>query len=163
MPPIKIFTKFSVIILYMKKIISDAVVSAIVSSSQYVYDNLGVGHTENIYRNGLSVEIQERGWQVATEYPITVRFTTSNNKISNLGTEYADIYLRKKIEGIEITAVIEVKAIAPMGKSMQSKKEFFQLSKYVNSINEKLDFGFLINFPNIPAKGPEIIFVQTAL
>ena len=37
--------------------------------ANYVYDKLGPGHEEAIYRDAMSVELQDRGYTVKTEAP----------------------------------------------------------------------------------------------
>ena len=38
--------------------------------AKYVYETLGPGHEEVIYRDAMSVELQDRGYTVKTEAPI---------------------------------------------------------------------------------------------
>ena len=40
--------------------------------AKYVYKTLGPGHEEVIYRDAMSVELQDRGYTVKTEAPISI-------------------------------------------------------------------------------------------
>ena len=44
--------------------------------AKYVYKTLGPGHEEVIYRDAMSVELQDRGYTVKTEAPISIRYRT---------------------------------------------------------------------------------------
>lgn len=48
--------------------------------AKYVYDTLCSGHEEAIYRNAMSVELQDRGYTVKTEVPISIRYTTKKGR-----------------------------------------------------------------------------------
>jgi len=40
--------------------------------AKYVYISLGPGHEEAIYRDGMSVELLDRGYTVKTEAPVSI-------------------------------------------------------------------------------------------
>ena len=40
--------------------------------AKYVYETLGAGHEEAIYRDARSVELQDRGCTVKTEAPVSI-------------------------------------------------------------------------------------------
>ena len=40
--------------------------------AKYVYKTLGPGHEEAIYRDAMSVELQDRGYTVKTEAPVSI-------------------------------------------------------------------------------------------
>ena len=42
--------------------------------AKYVYETLGPGHEEAIYRDAMSVELQDRGYTVKMEAPISIRY-----------------------------------------------------------------------------------------
>ena len=55
--------------------------------AKYVYKTLGPGHEEAIYRDAMSVELQDRGYTVKTEAPISIRYKTKKGKeMKNGGT-----------------------------------------------------------------------------
>ena len=47
--------------------------------AKYVYKTLGPGHEEAIYRDAMSVELQDRGYTVKTEAPIIIRYKTKKS------------------------------------------------------------------------------------
>ena len=44
--------------------------------ANYVYNILGPGHEEAIYRDAMSLELQDRGYTVKTEAPVSIRYKT---------------------------------------------------------------------------------------
>jgi GxxExxY protein len=54
--------------------------------AKYVYDTLGAGHEEAIYRDAMSVELQDRGYTVKTEAPISIRYTTKKGREMIVGS-----------------------------------------------------------------------------
>ena len=48
--------------------------------AEYVYQTLGSGIEEAIYRDAMSLELQDRGYTVKTEAPISVTFKTKKRK-----------------------------------------------------------------------------------
>ena len=48
--------------------------------AKYVYETLGAGHEEAIYRDAMSVELQDRGYTVKTEAPVSIQYTTKKGK-----------------------------------------------------------------------------------
>jgi|TARA_Y100000310_G_C20631860_1_gene789089 GxxExxY protein len=42
-----------------------------------VYDELGAGHEEAIYRDAMSLDLQEKGYAVKTEAPVSIKYNTS--------------------------------------------------------------------------------------
>ena len=84
--------------------------------ANYVYDKLGPGHEEAIYRDAMSVELQDRGYTVKTEAPISIRYTTKKGKDMIVGSGKIDLYIRKgSNEG-----VVELKTV---GKILKKKWE----------------------------------------
>ena len=48
-------------------------IRAIKQVAKYVYSTLGAGHEEAIYRDAMSIELQDRGYTVKTEAPVTIK------------------------------------------------------------------------------------------
>ena len=124
--------------------------------AKYVYKTLGPGHEEAIYRDAMSVELQDRGYTVKTEAPISIQYTTKKGKKMIVGSGKIDLYVTKSNN----YAVIELKTIGRMlkensEKTKEDRKEYVQLQKYLAALSEKN--GILINFPFPPEKEPEVI------
>jgi len=124
--------------------------------AKYVYKILGPGHEEAIYRDAMSVELQDRGYTVKTEAPISIQYTTKKGKKMIVGSGKIDLYVTKSNN----YAVIELKTIGRMlkensEKTKEDRKEYVQLQKYLAALSEKN--GILINFPFPPEKEPEVI------
>ena len=80
--------------------------------ANYVYNKLGPGHEEAIYRDAMSVELQDRGYTVKTEAPISIRYTTKKGKDMIVGSGKIDLYIRKgSNEG-----VVELKTVGKILK-----------------------------------------------
>ena len=58
-----------------------------------VYDKLGPGHEEATYRDAMSVELQDRGYTVKTEAPVSIRYKTKKGKDMIVGSGKIDLYL----------------------------------------------------------------------
>ena len=52
----------------------------IIDAAKYVYSTLGAGHEEAIYRDAMSIELQDRGFTVKTEAPISIKYKTKKGK-----------------------------------------------------------------------------------
>ncbi len=124
--------------------------------ANYVYDNLGPGHEEAIYRDAMSVELQDRGYTVKTEAPVSINYTTKKGKVMIVGGAKIDLYVTKANR----YAVIELKTVGKIlkekgKKTKEDTKEYHQLQKYLGALNVKT--GVLVNFPFPPEDRPEII------
>ena len=124
--------------------------------AKYVYKTLGAGHEETIYRDAMSLELQDRGFTVKTEAPVSIHYTTKKGKKMIVGSGKIDLYVMKGKD----YAVVELKAVGRILKenskiTKEDKKEYLQLKKYLEALNVKT--GLLINFPFPPEKEPEII------
>jgi len=124
--------------------------------AKYVYETLGAGHEEAIYRDAMSVELQDRGYTVKTEAPVSIEYTTKKGKKMIVGRGGIDLYIVKENK----YAVIELKAIRRILKensktTKEDTKEYHQLKKYLEALDVKT--GVLINFPFPPEDEPEII------
>ena len=124
--------------------------------AKYVYETLGAGHEEAIYRDAMSVELQDRGYTVKTEAPVSIQYTTKKGKKMIVGRGGIDLYIVKENK----YAVIELKAIRRILKensktTKEGTKEYHQLKKYLEALD--VETGVLINFPFPPEDEPEII------
>ena len=135
----------------------DKIKKDVIDAAQRVYEQLGAGHEEAIYRDALSIELQERGYTVKTEMPVSIKYKTSKGKSIIVGSAKVDIYLEKGATKV----ILELKATSPLKKENKTKpkekrKEYAQLRKYLASLGTE---GFLINFPfpETEKKEPEII------
>jgi GxxExxY protein len=131
--------------------------SDIEETAKRVYKELGPGHQEVIYREAMSIELQDRGYMVKTEMPVSIRYTTTTGKVVIVGDSRADLCVEKSGE----KAIIELKTVSPLlkkdkdGKEKEiNMKDLFQLLKYLEALSEKK--AFLINFPFPPRGEPEI-------
>ena len=124
--------------------------------AKYVYKTLGAGHEEAIYRDAMSVELQDRGYTVKTEAPVSIQYITKKGKKMIVGRGGIDLYIVKENK----YAVIELKAIRRILKensktTKESTKEYHQLKKYLEALD--VETGVLINFPFPPEDEPEVI------
>ena len=60
-----------------------------------MYETLGPGHEETIYRDAMSVELQNRGYTVKTEAPISIRYKTKKDKEMINGSGKIDLWVTK--------------------------------------------------------------------
>jgi len=102
------------------------------------------------------VELQDRGYTVKTEAPISIRYTTKKGREMIVGSGKIDLYVTKGGK----YAVIELKTVSKILKENSKKtkedtKEYHQLKKYLEALD--VEIGVLINFPFPPEDEPEII------
>lgn len=144
--------------------------SNIEETAKRVYKELGAGHQEAIYREAMSIELQDRGYIVKTEMPVSIKYTTAKHKkVITIGDSRVDLYVEKGKE----RAIIELKAVKTVlggsskkredtkedfEKTMEDVKEYAQLQKYLQALSEER--GFLINFPFPPMEEPEIVYSE---
>ena len=139
-----------------KKIIPNYMNNTIKQVAKFIYKTLGPGHEEAIYRDAMSVELQDRGYTVKTEAPISIRYKTKKGKEMIVGSGKIDLYVAKG----EKYAVLELKTVSKILKENSKKtkedtKEYHQLKKYLEALD--VETGVLINFPFPPEDEPEII------
>ena len=90
--------------------------------AKYVYETLGAGHEEAIYRDAMSVELQDRGYTVKTEAPVSIQYTTKKGKKMIVGRGGIDLFIMKEnIMKENKYAVIELKAISRILKENSKK------------------------------------------
>ena len=85
--------------------------------ANYVYETLGPGHEEAIYRDAMSIELQDRGYTVKTEAPISIRYKTKKGRQMIVGSGKIDLYIMKAGK----YSVIELKAVSRILKENSKK------------------------------------------
>ena len=128
----------------------------IIDAAKYVYSTLGAGHEEAIYRDALSIELQDRGFTVKTEAPVSIKYRSKKGKDMIVGSGKIDLYIMKTGK----YTVIELKTVGRIlkeggNKTKENTKEYIQLKKYLEALD--IENGMLINFPFPPEDKPEII------
>jgi|TARA_B100001971_G_scaffold185984_1_gene185634 GxxExxY protein len=135
--------------------INQKILTDVRRAAKRVYNEMGAGHEEAIYRDALCMELQDKGYTIKTEAPVSITYTTSKGRKMIVGSGKVDLYISKKDD----YAIVELKAITRMlkensKKTKEDRKEYIQLQKYLAALSEKN--GILINFPFPPEKEPEI-------
>ena len=128
----------------------------IIDAAKYVYSTLGAGHEEAIYRDAMSIELQDRGFTVKTEAPISIKYKSKKCKEMIVGSGKIDLYIIKagKYTVVELKTVSRI--LKESGKkTKEDTKEYIQLKKYLEALD--IEQGMLINFPFPPEDKPEII------
>ena len=128
----------------------------IIDAAKYVYSTLGAGHEEAIYRDALSIELQDRGFTVKTEAPVSIKYRSKKGKNMIVGSGKIDLYIMKAKK----YTVVELKTVGRIlkeggNKTKENTKEYIQLKKYLEALD--IENGMLINFPFPPEDKPEII------
>ena len=136
--------------------INQKILTDVRRAAKRVYNEMGAGHEEAIYRDALCIELQDKGYTIKTEAPVSITYTTSKGRKMIVGSGKVDLYISKKDD----YAIVELKAITRMlkensKKTKEDRKEYVQLQKYLAALSEKN--GILINFPFPPEKEPEVI------
>tara|TARA_Y100000816_G_scaffold174234_1_gene125352 strand:- start:95 stop:496 length:402 start_codon:yes stop_codon:yes gene_type:complete len=124
--------------------------------AKYVYDTFGSGHEESIYRDAMSIELQDRGYTVKTEAPVSIKYKTKKGKEMIVGGAKIDLFIIKN----DKYAVIELKTVGRIlkengKKKKEDTKEYHQLQKYLVALD--VETGVVINFPFPPEDEPEMI------
>ena len=99
----------------------------IIGCAHKVYNQLGFGFLESVYKNAMVIELSKEGLNVEAEKPLKVYY---DEQI--VGDYFVDLY-------VEDVVVIELKAVENL-----SKKHEVQVVNYLNGL--KKDIGLLINF-----------------
>ena len=128
----------------------------IIDAAKYVYSTLGAGHEEAIYRDAMSIELQDRGFTVKTEAPVSIKYRSKKGKDMIVGSGKIDLYIMKAGK----YTVVELKTVGRIlkeggKKTKEQTKEYIQLKKYLEALD--IENGMLINFPFPPEDKPEII------
>ena len=105
----------------------DSITYQIISCAYTVYNTLGFGFLESVYKRAMAVELQERDLSVEQEKPLHVYY---RNQI--VGEFYVDLLIEDDI-------VVELKSVQHLIKEHE-----VQVVNYLNGLH--LDIGLLINF-----------------
>jgi GxxExxY protein len=99
----------------------------IIGCAYKVYNQLGFGFLESVYKNSMMIELKNEGLKAEAEKPLKVYY---DDQV--VGEFFVDIYVEDQI-------VVELKAIQNLVKEHE-----VQLVNYLNGL--KKDIGLLINF-----------------
>ena len=123
----------------MEYLYSD-ITSEVLNAFYDVYNELGYGFLEKVYKNALFNELTQRGIKCQKEYPISVYY-----KGVCVGDYYADIMIDDKI-------ILELKAVKTI-----LPEHIAQLNNYLRATNAEV--GLLLNFGLEPQK-KRIVFTN---
>jgi len=107
--------------------IDDEFTESIIGCAFKVYNTLGSGFLENMYKKELLIELKSAGLAAEEESPITVTY-----KEHNVGTFYADIVVDKRV-------ILELKAVDSIAKVHE-----IQVVNYLKATG--IPIGLLLNF-----------------
>jgi len=99
----------------------------IIGCAHKVYNQLGFGFLESVYKNAMIIELDKNGLKVEAEKPLKVYY---DDQV--VGDYFVDLY-------VEDAVVVELKAVEHL-----SKQHEVQLVNYLNGLEK--DIGLLINF-----------------
>ena len=114
--------------------IHEEITKKIIGAAYLVYNQLGFGFLESVYKKSLLIELEKQGLQVQEELPITVFYDDLP-----VGDFFADLV-------VEDTIIVELKAVQNLAVVHE-----VQLVNYLNAA--KKETGLLINFG---AQGVEV-------
>jgi GxxExxY protein len=104
----------------------------IISAFYQVYNTLGYGFLEKVYRNALAIELRQRGLAVTLEAPITVYYAGEV-----VGEYFADLLVAGAV-------IVELKAMRQLAEEHEA-----QLLNYLKAT--PYEVGLLLNFGPKPA------------
>ena len=110
----------------------DTVLSALKAAAKEVFDVLGTGHHESIYRNALAFELQTRGFHSQMEMPICIFY-----KGSFVGFGRCDVLVR----GRDANTVLELKAVQKMTSPMEAQVRAYARSLGTSARAALVNFG----------------------
>ena len=99
----------------------------IIGCAYNVFNQLGFGFLESVYKRSLLIELEENGLKAEPEKPLKVYY-----KGNVVGEFYIDLFVEDKI-------ILELKSVRKIAKQHE-----VQLVNYLNGL--KRDVGLLINF-----------------
>ena len=99
----------------------------IIGSAYKVYNQLGFGFLESVYKKAMVIEMAKDDLTVSEEMPFQVYY---DGQV--VGNFYVDLF-------VEGTIVVELKSVQNLAKEHE-----VQLANYLNGVNQ--DIGLLINF-----------------
>jgi len=92
-----------------------------------VYNTLGHGFLERVYKNAMYLELKEAGYTCETEKQINVYY-----KGKNVGIYYADMVIENQV-------ILELKAVERIAKAHE-----YQLINYLRATTYEV--GYVLNF-----------------
>ena len=105
----------------------EAVTHKIIGASYRVFNTLGFGFLESVYKKAMVIELSKKGLKVETEKPLKVHY---DNQI--VGEFYADLCISDEI-------IVELKSVENLSKAHE-----VQLVNYLSGLQKEI--GLLINF-----------------
>jgi len=99
----------------------------IIGASYDVYNTLGFGFLESVYKKSLTIELNKRNLSVEEEKPLTVYYDQFE-----VGSFFVDLFVENEI-------IVELKSVNTIVKAHE-----VQLVNYLNAL--KMEIGLLINF-----------------
>jgi len=105
----------------------EALTHKIIGSAYSVFNHLGFGFLESIYKKAMLIELSNQGIKAEAEKPLKVYY---DNQV--VGEFFVDLYIEDKI-------IVELKAVQNLVKEHE-----VQLVNYLTAL--KKDIGLLINF-----------------
>jgi GxxExxY protein len=99
----------------------------IIACAYKVYNQLGFGFLESVYKKAMIIELQKQNFQIEDEKSLKVYY---DNQI--VGDFYVDLFVEQEI-------VVELKSVQNL-----TKEHEVQLVNYLNGM--KKEIGLLINF-----------------
>ena len=121
----------------------DPILSIVKAAAKEVYDVLGTGHNESVYKYALGFELQTRGHTTYTEFPLIVWY-----KGLLAGVGRADIVLHT---ACCVCAVLELKQVSKITPAHEA-----QTRAYARSLGGGAR-AFVVNF------GPESVEVRSVV
>lgn len=110
----------------------------IIGIAYQVYNQLGFGFLESVYKKAMIIELAKSNFRVEAEKPLKVYY---DNQV--VGDFYVDLFVEEEV-------IVELKSVQNL-----TKEHEVQLVNYLNGL--KKDIGLLINF------GPSGVQVQTQI
>jgi GxxExxY protein len=99
----------------------------IINAFYQVYNTLGYGFLEKVYENALTYELRKRGFEVATQMPISVYYDSLC-----VGEYFADLVINQAV-------IVELKAIENIVRQHE-----VQLINYLKAT--RFEVGLILNF-----------------
>jgi GxxExxY protein len=99
----------------------------IIGATYRVYNHLGFGFLESVYKKAMVIELAKNSLKVEEEKPLKVYY---DNQV--VGDFYVDLF-------VEEAVIVELKSVQSLAKEHE-----VQLVNYLNGLNKEI--GVLINF-----------------
>ena len=99
----------------------------IIGAAYKVYNQLGFGFLESVYKKAMMIELCKKNFHVETEKPLTVYYDDTV-----VGEFFVDLFVENEV-------VVELKSVSHLAKEHE-----VQLVNYLNGL--KKETGLLINF-----------------